>query len=70
MTSRPHVTPQQGNMSHGGRPLSHIERRPHGETRTTCGRWWSVYGVFRGVLGVYMVVYACITGVHRCIKGA
>ena len=22
--------------------------------------------VFRGVLGVYMVVYTCITGVRRC----
>ena len=26
-------------------------------------------GVFRGVLGVCMVVYTCITGVHRCIYG-
>ena len=30
-----------------------------------------MYGVFRGVLDVYMVygVYTCITGVHRCTYG-
>ena len=31
-------------------------------------RWYGVYvGRVESVLGVYMVVYTCITGVHRCI---
>ena len=28
-----------------------------------------MYRAFRGVFGVYMVVYTCITGVHRCTYG-
>ena len=28
-----------------------------------------VYGVFRGVLGVYMVYIWCLTGVNRCMYG-
>ena len=40
-----------------------------GVYRVYLGCMYGVYGVFRGVLGVYMVVCTCITGVHRCMHG-
>ena len=33
------------------------------------GRIWGVYGVFGGVLGVYMMYIWCLTGVNMCVYG-
>ena len=46
----------------------------HDQVRSMASSYWVYIGVyigrvFRGVCGVYMVVYTCITGVHRCIYG-